>query len=71
MDDDKGEHWEEGFRGLGEWNDHEHHGNGELHREWKTNLMFRDDGLEVRMHRGCLSGMNGMELCNNSRKTIF
>jgi hypothetical protein len=31
----------------------------------KNNLMFGEDGLEVRRHRGCLSGLNGMELCNN------
>jgi hypothetical protein len=28
----------------------------------KNNLMFGEDGLEVLRHRGCLSGMNGMEL---------
>jgi hypothetical protein len=32
--------------------------------------MFIDDGLEGMMHRGCLSGVNGMELCNNYRMTF-
>ena len=33
--------------------------------------MFGEDGLEVRRHRRCLSGMNGMELCNNVGMTFF
>jgi hypothetical protein len=37
----------------------------------KNNLMFGEDGLEVLHNRGCLSGMNGMELCNNARMTFF
>jgi hypothetical protein len=37
----------------------------------KKNLIFGEDGLEVPQHRGCLSGMNGMELCNNDRMTFF
>jgi hypothetical protein len=37
----------------------------------KNNLMFGEDGLEVLQHRGCLSGVNGMELCNNSKITFF
>jgi hypothetical protein len=37
----------------------------------KNNLMFGEDGLEVLQHIGCLSGMNGMELCNNARMTFF
>ena len=37
----------------------------------KNHLMFREDGLEVLWHRGCLSGLNGMELCNNARMTFF
>jgi hypothetical protein len=36
----------------------------------KNNLMFREDGLEVGNHRGCLSCVNGMELCNNVRMTF-
>jgi hypothetical protein len=28
----------------------------------KNCLIFGYDGLEVRRHRGCLSGVNGMEL---------
>jgi hypothetical protein len=34
----------------------------------KNNLMFGEDGLQGMQHKGCLSGMNGLELCNNSRK---
>jgi hypothetical protein len=36
-----------------------------------NHLMFIEDGLEVLQHRGCLSGLNGMELCNNARMTFF
>jgi hypothetical protein len=28
----------------------------------KNRLMFGEDGLEVRRHKGCFSGVNGMEL---------
>ena len=34
-------------------------------------MMFGEDVLEVRRHRGCLSGVNGMELCNNATITFF
>jgi hypothetical protein len=37
----------------------------------KNHLMFREDGLEVLWHRGCVSGLDGMELGNNSRMTSF
>jgi hypothetical protein len=37
----------------------------------KNNLMFREDGLEVLQHRGCLSFLYGMELGNNARMTFF
>jgi hypothetical protein len=33
--------------------------------------MFGEDGLEVLRHRRCLSGLNGMESCNNVRMTFF
>jgi hypothetical protein len=36
----------------------------------KNILMFGDDGLEFRMHRGCLSGANGIELCKNVEMTF-
>jgi hypothetical protein len=29
--------------------------------------MFREDGLEVLQHKGCLSFLYGMELGNNAR----
>jgi len=37
----------------------------------RNHLMFREDGLEVLWHRGCLNELNDMELCNNSRMTFF
>jgi hypothetical protein len=36
-----------------------------------NSLMFREVGLEFRMHRGCLNGLNRMELCNNVRMTFI
>jgi hypothetical protein len=36
--DDRDEYWEEGFRGQGEWNDHEHHGKEGVLGEWKKPL---------------------------------
>jgi hypothetical protein len=46
-------------------------GRGKSQGNVKNKLMFGEDGLEVRMHRGCLCGMNEMELCNNSRMTFL
>jgi hypothetical protein len=37
----------------------------------KNSLMFGEVGLEFRMHRGCLNGLNRMELCNNVRMNFF
>jgi hypothetical protein len=37
----------------------------------KNHLIFREDGLEVLWHRGCLSCLYGMELGNNARMTFF
>jgi hypothetical protein len=37
----------------------------------KNHLMFREDGLEVLWHKGCLSFLYGMELGNNTRMTFF
>jgi hypothetical protein len=37
----------------------------------KNNFMFGEDGLEVLRHRGCLGGVNGMELCNNASNDLF
>jgi hypothetical protein len=37
----------------------------------KKHFMFREDGLEFLRHRGCLSGLDGMELGNNARMTFF
>jgi hypothetical protein len=33
----------------------------------KNNLVLGEETLEVEMHRGCLSGLNGVELGNNAR----
>jgi hypothetical protein len=37
----------------------------------KNSLMLGEDGLDVRRHKGCINGVNGMELCNNVGMTIF
>jgi hypothetical protein len=37
----------------------------------KKHLMFREDGLEVLRHKGCLSCLYGMQLGNNTRMTFF
>jgi hypothetical protein len=37
----------------------------------KNHLMFREDGLEVLHHKGCLGGLDGMELGNNAKMTFF
>jgi hypothetical protein len=37
----------------------------------KNHLIFREDGLEVLRHRGCLSCLYDMELGNNSRMAFF
>jgi hypothetical protein len=57
--------------GQGEWNDHEHHTEEGVPEEWKNHLMFREDGLEVLRHKGCLNELYGMELENNSRMTFL
>jgi hypothetical protein len=36
-------------------------------RSGKNSLMFGEDRLEVKMHKGCLNRLNGMELRNNTR----
>jgi hypothetical protein len=49
--------------GQGEWNDHEHHGKEEVPGEWKKQLdVWRGWIGGPVTHRGCLSGLNGMEL---------
>jgi hypothetical protein len=37
----------------------------------KNHLMFREDGLDVLWHKGCLIFLYGMELGNNARMTFF
>jgi hypothetical protein len=37
----------------------------------KYHLMFREDGLDVLWHIGCLSCLYGMDLGNNARMTFF
>jgi hypothetical protein len=37
----------------------------------KYHLMFRNEGLEVLQHWGCLCFLYGMELGNDTRMTFF
>jgi hypothetical protein len=37
----------------------------------KNNLVVGEDILEVGMHRGCINNMNGVEMGNNARMTLF
>jgi hypothetical protein len=37
----------------------------------KYHFMFRNEGLEVLRHQGCLCCLYGMELGNNTRMTFF
>jgi hypothetical protein len=37
----------------------------------KNGLVLGEDRLEVKMHRGCLNCLNGMELGNNAQMTFF
>jgi hypothetical protein len=37
----------------------------------KNSLVLGENRLEVRVHRGCLNGMNLMELGNYARMTFF
>jgi hypothetical protein len=37
----------------------------------KNHMVFREDGLEVLRHKGCLSCLYDMELGNNARMTFF
>jgi hypothetical protein len=46
-------------------------GRGKSMGSGKKKLVLGDNRLEVRMHRGCLNCLNGMELGNNSRMTFF
>jgi hypothetical protein len=46
-------------------------GRGKSMGSGKNSLVFGEDRLEVRMHKGCLNCLNGMELGNNARMTFF
>jgi hypothetical protein len=37
----------------------------------KKNLVVEEDRLEIKMHRGCLDILNGVDLGNNSRMNLF
>jgi hypothetical protein len=41
-------------------------GRGKSPRSGKNNLVFGYDRLEIRMHRGCLNCLNGMDFGNNT-----
>jgi hypothetical protein len=46
-------------------------GKGKLFGSGKNNFVEGEDTLEVGMNRGCLKSMNGVELGNNYRMTLF
>jgi hypothetical protein len=46
-------------------------GSGKSMGSGKNNLVFGEDRLKVRMHRGCLNCLNGMELGNNFQMAFF
>jgi hypothetical protein len=46
-------------------------GRGKSMASGKNDLDFGEDRLEVRMHKGCIDCLNGMELGNNSLMTFF
>jgi hypothetical protein len=64
-------YWGEGFWGQGEWNDLEHHGKGGVLGEWKIPFDVYKGGLEVLGNWGCLCGLYGMELGNDTGMTFF
>jgi hypothetical protein len=46
-------------------------GRGKLFGSDKNNVVVGEERLEVEMHRGCLNNMNGVELGNNAKMTLF
>jgi hypothetical protein len=40
-------------------------------RSGKNSLVFGEDSLEARMHKGCLNRVNKMELRNNARVSFL
>ena len=46
-------------------------GRGKSLGSGNNNLVFGEDRLEVRMHKGCLNFLNGMELGNDSQVNFF
>jgi len=36
-----------------------------------NSLMFEEDGLDIKMHIGCLSGLDGMDFFNNVGMTFL
>jgi hypothetical protein len=71
MDDNKGEHWEEDARNKGDGMIMNTMRRRKSLRSEKNRLMFGEDSLEVRMHRGCLNYLNGMELSNYIEVTFI
>jgi hypothetical protein len=69
--DDKSAHLEEDFPILKEWNDHGHYRRGKAIGSLENNVMLGKDKLQVRVHRGSLNCLNGMELGNDARMTFF
>jgi hypothetical protein len=46
-------------------------GRGKYMGSGKKYLVMRGEILEVKMQRGCLNRLNGMELGNDARMTFF
>jgi len=46
-------------------------GRGEFLGGGKTNMVAREDRMEVEMHKRCINNMNGVELVYNFRMTFF
>jgi hypothetical protein len=46
-------------------------GRGNFIGNGKNKLVVGEDRLEVGMHKRCLNNMNGVELGNNARMTLF
>ena len=64
-------YWGGGFLDKGNGMSMNTSGSGESLVSGKYHLMFRKEGLEVLRHWGCLCGLYGVELGNETRMTFF
>ena len=69
--DERDGYWEEGFLRQGDGMIMNTIGRRKSLGSGKNHLIFREDGLEVLQHRGCLNCLYGMELGNNDRMTFL